>query len=367
MDLSKIVGKTYRDKDKLTQQVARHLMLDTGGDDRRSDCIHPSEASHEGWCPRAVYYRIIGAKAGIVKPHSLAMEMVFERGHDSHKKWQHWFWDMGLLKGLFICRVCNLRWWDQSPYECPRCESTLLKYGEVPVESPEFLLAGQADGDVVREGGSVLIEVKTIGTGTLQFEAPNLLKRYTYKHTDEDGVARTSVEWYRLWSGIRRPFPAHLRQGMIYCFCYGRKEIIYIYDPKFITAYPKEFEIKFDKSLIGDVLDDCITVKNALEKGRPPRRPMWATEGCTACKACPYEGECYGRLRDSGPGQDDRPSTDQGESVVGEEGPPTPPKTRVRFTQAPYESDGSRRPPADAVPGEVHPVSRSPRRRAGAR
>jgi len=297
-NLAKIIGATYRDKEKpkLIQGVARHLMLSAEETDRRSDVIHPSEASHEGWCPRSTYYRIIGAKESNIKPRSLAMEMVFERGHDSHEKWQNWFWEMGLLKGLFVCRACGLRWWDQSPWICPRCEvgRDLLRYGEVPVNSPEHLLYGQADGDVVKaDGTSTLIEVKTIGTGTLRFEAPNLLKRYTYKHIDEDGKARESVEWYRLWSGIHRPFSSHLRQGMIYCFCYGRKEIVFIYDPKFITAYPKEFEIKFNQEIIQDVLDECITVKDALEKGRPPKRPMWAIEGCTACKQCPFEQTCW--------------------------------------------------------------------------
>lgn len=332
--LAEIVGKTYRDKEKLTQGVARHLLLAKEVSDRRSDVIHPSEASHKGWCPRAVYYRITGAEEEKIKTNSLAIEMVFERGHDSHHKWQMWFWEMGVLKGMFICRVCNLHWWDQSPYECPRCESGLLVYGEVPVSAPEYLLAGQADGDVVKaDGTSTLVEVKTIGTGTLRFEAPNLLKRYTYNHIDTEGKPRTSVEWYRLWSGIRRPFPAHLRQGMIYCFCYGRDEIVFIYDPKFVTAYPKEFEVKFNKEIIDDVLDDCLTVKNAVERGKPPRRPMWATEGCTACKACLFEGTCYGNAR---PRQTDSAAEDQSQSGISEEGPGTPKKARIRLTPAPF-------------------------------
>jgi CRISPR/Cas system-associated exonuclease Cas4 (RecB family) len=298
-DLSKILGATYRDKDKLVSGVARHLMKTEEDTDRRSDCIHPSEASHEGWCPRSTYYRIIGTPAEI-QPRKLAFEMAFETGHDAHRKWQHWFWDMGLLKGVFACLNCDLRWWDQSPQFCQRCEvgRNLLYYAEVPVKNEEYLLFGNADGDVVREGGSVLIEIKTIGTGTIRIEAPKLQERYTYTHTDEDGKTHTGVDWYALWSGIRRPFPSHLRQGMVYCFCYDRKEIIYIYDPKFITAYPKEFEIKFNRLFIEDILDECLKVKSAIDKQRPPKRPMWADETHASCKACPYYSVCYGIERD---------------------------------------------------------------------
>ncbi len=294
-DLTKALGATYRDKDKLIQGVARHLILNQEVTDRRSDCIHPSEASHTGWCPRATYYRITGAPAA-AEPRKLAFEMAFETGHDAHRKWQNWFWDMGLLRGLFTCLWCGLRWWDESPHTCPRCEvgKDLLRYAEVPVENREHLLFGHADGDVIRPGGSVLIEVKTIGTGTIRIEAPKLMEKYTYSHKDEDGKSHTGIDWYALWSGIRRPFAAHLRQGMIYCFCYERSEIIYIYDPKFITAYPKEFEIKFKREFIADILDECLKIKSALEKGKPPRRPMWSGEAVTACKNCPYYKVCYG-------------------------------------------------------------------------
>lgn len=296
-ELTKALAATYRDKDKLTQQVARHLVRQLEVTDRRSDVIHPSEVSHEGWCPRATYYRISGVPAA-PEPRKLAFEMAFETGHDAHRKWQHWFWDMGLLKGVFHCNNCDLYWWDQSPTACIRCETgkELLRYAEVPVSSPEYLLYGNADGDVVKtDGTSTLIEVKTIGTGTIRIEAPQLQKRYTYTHTDDEGKVHTGVDWYALWQGIRRPFPSHLRQGMIYCFCYDRKEIVYIYDPKFITAYPKEFEIKLRMDLIQDVLDECIKVKNGLEKQRAPKRPMWAGEAVTACKHCPYHETCYGQ------------------------------------------------------------------------
>ena len=126
---------------------------------------------------------------------------------------------------------------------------------------------------------------------------------------------------------------------MIYCFCGGRKEIVYIYDPKFVTGFPKEFEIKFNRNLIEDVLDQCIKVKNALEKQRPPKRPMWAEQTCKACKECPYRNECWHYDRDSGFDSSDLSKAISSESGVGEEGTQPPRKTKVRFTETPFESD----------------------------
>jgi CRISPR/Cas system-associated exonuclease Cas4 (RecB family) len=80
---------------------------------------------------------------------------------------------------------------------------------------------------------------------------------------------------------------------MIYCFCGDRKEIVYIYDPKFVTAYPKEFEIKFDREIIVDILDQCLKIKDALEKQRPPKRPIWAEKKEATCKRCPFKKTCW--------------------------------------------------------------------------
>jgi hypothetical protein len=81
---------------------------------------------------------------------------------------------------------------------------------------------------------------------------------------------------------------------MTYCFCGGRKEMLFLYDPKFLTKYPKEFEIKFRQDMIEDRLALCLVVKDHLEKQRVPKRPMWAEKSHRACKECPFKSTCYG-------------------------------------------------------------------------
>ena len=332
--LAKTLGQGFRDKDTLVSQITRHIQHapDLNDEDRNPYCIHPSEAAKgDAWCTRATYYRMTDAPADPA-PRKLAFEMVFERGHDAHNKWQTWLWEMDLLWGMWECLYCDLYWWDKSPYECPRCESgrKRIRYREVPVSSEEYLLAGQADGLIDRP-----IEVKSIGPGTVRIEAPALLKKYSYEHTDDEGKKHTGTDWYQLWQGIRRPWPSHIRQGMIYCFCAGWKSMTFIYDPKFLTAWPKEFEVKFRKDLIEDTLEQCLTIKNALEKGRPPKRPMWANQSHASCKACPYRGTCYAKRGDRRPGEEARSAEYRSEGEAGEGEPRSTRPSKVRYSESP--------------------------------
>jgi hypothetical protein len=295
-DLAKILGAGFKDKEKLTSGVVRHLMLGSSGDDRRTGYLHPSAIAKENWCERQAYYDISGAPSEPA-PRQLFMEMVFETGHQAHDKWQRWFWEMGDLRGMWRCVHCSLYWEDVSPWECPRCEEgrAALRYAEVPVFNGEFMIKGNSDGDVRALEGWKLIEVKTIGLGTIRWDAPQMLDQYAYTHIDEEGKSHRGVDVEALWRGIRRPFPNHIRQGMLYCLCAGRKEIVFIYDPKFVTGHPKEFEIKFRRDLIEDTLEKCLVVKDHLEKQRPPKRPVWAEKSHKACKDCAFRGTCYGR------------------------------------------------------------------------
>lgn len=332
-DRVKLLGQTYRDESKLVNAVARHLLI-ADRDEGRALGLHPSALSHKNFCPRAEYYSITEVKESNPISNSLAMEAVYEIGHDSHRKYQNWLWDMGVLRGVFECLKCKLFFEEVSPHICPRCEAgkLLLVYREVPLLSEEYLIVGSADGDVWFDDEWILIEIKTIGARTIEIENPKLLKRFTYRHIDVDGKAHSNVDWRALWNGIRYPFPSHLKQGMIYCFCKGRKRIRFIYEPKFLTAWPKEFLVTFDKELIADILDECLIVKAALERGKPPRRPMWAEEAHTTCARCVFKDECYGNRRDSAVESTD----DSSGSSISEEGSEPAPKARVRYTEAPY-------------------------------
>jgi hypothetical protein len=291
----------FTDPDRLVSTVARHVQRQqfaeqSDYDQRGQKGVHPSEMASDHWCPRATYYRLTGTPAE-VQPHSLAMEITFATGTDIGVKWQNWFWDLGTLRGLFRCHQCNLLFEAVSPHECPRCEfgRDLLEYAEVPLNNDEYMIVGSADGDVYRpeRDAWTLVEFKSMNANGIRMEAPKLVEQYSYEHVDEEGKRHTGVDWDQLWKGIRIPFASHLRQGMLYCFCLGRKEIVFIYEAKFLTTWPKEFEIRFNPVLIEDRLEGCLVVRDGIDKNRPPKRPIWAEPKHRACTYCAFKSTCW--------------------------------------------------------------------------
>src|SRR4051812_8996318 len=149
--------------------------------DRRQDVIHPSEMAKKEWCPRQTYYRI--AKTPIdpgtdpTRLYSFQMANVFAEGHHIHAKYQGWLVDMGKLWGNWQCPICGKREESSLPVGCsgnPISSDPLkawhrpvaMLYKEVPLHSDKYLIAGHADGAI--PGG--MIEIKSIGLGTMRFE-----------------------------------------------------------------------------------------------------------------------------------------------------------------------------------------------------
>lgn len=278
----------------LLPAVQRHVMRSAAnGDydevDRRSDILHPSDMSKSDWCPRADYYRItLGVSQSAANP-SFSMENVFDEGHRIHRKWQGWLWSMGILSGMFQCKVCSFSWWATSPSECDSCGNERLRYREVPLVNEELMIAGHSDG-LVEDGGDwleldepVLIEVKSLSLGTLRFEAPMLYQRYL------DGLGLDE-----LWRDVKRPFASHLKQGTLYCYLAGLSKIVFIYECKW-NQQAKEFIVIPNFDHIKDALAAAKDVSDGVRHGIEPYRPYWATgaDG-PVCASCAYRATCWG-------------------------------------------------------------------------
>jgi hypothetical protein len=138
------------------------------------------------------------------------MQMIFGEGHEIHRKWQHRIWDLGRLKGMFFCFKCQYAWEAQSPETCERCgaERVFLVFHEVPLYDADLHMAGHADG---LDGDDALIEIKSVGLGTLRFENPDLLLSHTFK-LNLNGKQREFIDYDGIWSAIQNPFPSHIRQ-----------------------------------------------------------------------------------------------------------------------------------------------------------
>lgn len=244
--------------------------------------IHPSDLSKNDWCPRATYYKIMAPDTAYEESFSLRRTNIFTEGHYIHEKWQKWMWMTGCLLGDFQCSACQHRWWDKSPESCPDCGSKRLKYKEVPFYDAEHMIIGHADGAWEDEKGKALIEIKSVGLGTIRWDAPDLYKGY------EDGELTLDD----LWKRIKRPLLPHRRQINLYMYLAGIHDAIVLYEWK-PSQEVKEFHLSYDAALVKPLLDGALGVKDCVENEVLPARPDNARKSSQMCKFCPFKKECW--------------------------------------------------------------------------
>jgi hypothetical protein len=193
---------------------------------------------------------------------------------------------MGVLHGKFKCDVCDHITWGTSPSECEVCQApqSKLVYAEVTLVDDDLRIAGHTDGWVRGIGDDTLIEIKSIGPGTIRSEAPSLMQ-------DANG------DFMEAWKNVKRPFGPHIMQGQMYLELMKRMgmttadgnpidEITFIYELKADQSF-KEFTVRADYELVAHVFEGCKKVVDAVAAGVAPE--------CTnipggVCKQCaPYE------------------------------------------------------------------------------
>jgi len=292
--------------------------------ERDSSGLHPSEICKKNWCPRSSWYTLMGFPRPTTSP-GFNLLNIFAEGNAIHNKWQTWLWHAGVLRGNWQCRLCDHRWQGAGGTSCPSCGAEAVRYREVPIRNEEYNITGHADGIVAHADGETLIEIKSVGVGTLRFEAPDLFIPYSKGEITID----------EMWNRIRKPFPSHLRQANLYMFCTGIHTLSFIYEWK-PTQDVKEFTVRFQPEIIDDILTGCADIMAHIEGKRPPMRPMWVDSITHAtCKSCPYKNKCWG--------EDDTDSTDHASDRSGGEvqGQVQPPSTTGVGT--PGDTPGPRR------------------------
>lgn len=264
---------------RLLGSVERHLKA-RDPEFREWRYLHPSALSKQGWCHRAAWHVVTSETAPPPEKIGRITQSIFDEGHLIHDKWQSYFWQMGNLYGAWRCLVCKHQWWALSPQFCEdiACQSSLLKYAEVPLLHAPWLIGGHADGWVKGIGDDVLIEIKSVGTGTVRYEAPNMFAEY-------DGNLEA------IWKDLKRPFSSHLRQAQLYVRLLHQfrddapNEIVFIYECK-ANQQAKEFPVPYDEHFTDDIIDGALLVKKHIDLGTPPPCPNAPLSGCSECK--PY-------------------------------------------------------------------------------
>jgi hypothetical protein len=278
-DLKKFLD-AKRPSSRLIGEIERHLMA-RPADARNYTVIHPSDMAKDTWCHREQYFLLTGAEKKSDKPN-LRLQSIFDEGHAIHHKWQNWFTEMGAMYGNWACKSCHeVTRWEVSPNECSKCGSTLLEYAEVPLTDDDLRIAGRADGWIKGVGDDCLIEIKSVGAGTIRMEAPNLM---------------AGGDLQEAWRGVRRPFRSHLIQGNIYLELLRRmnvagiidsypEEIVFLYELKADQSY-KEFSVKASYDLVKDKFEQAADIIAAFYAGEAPACNVSA-KGCKSCS--PYE------------------------------------------------------------------------------
>lgn len=263
---------------RLLGNIERHLLARPAGD-RSTTVLHPSEIIKKDFCIRGSYFLLSGRTKIAEKPN-LKLQSIFDSGHQIHAKWQAWFQEMGVLHGKFKCIVCDKITWGTSPKECEHCGAGehKLEYAEVTLVDNDLRIAGHTDGWIKDDEGDVLIEIKSIGPGTLRYEAPSLM-------------AEANGDFMEAWKLVRRPFGVHVLQGQVYLELMRRmgnpvEEIVFIYELKADQSF-KEFVVKRDPELVQHVFEVAQKVVDAVDAGIAPACSN-NPEG--TCKQCaPYE------------------------------------------------------------------------------
>jgi hypothetical protein len=152
-----------------------------------------------------------------------------------------------------------------------------MEYSEVTLVDDSLRIAGHTDGWIKGIGDDCLIEIKSIGAGTLRFEAPEIL-------------ADAGGDIAKAFNNIRRPFRSHLLQGQMYLELTHRmfgteapKEIVFLYENKADQA-TKEFTVKADYEMVERIFFSAQKLIKAVDAKKMPECNV-NPDGCKSCNA----------------------------------------------------------------------------------
>jgi len=264
---------------RLTGQLERYLLAKEP-EARRQDILHPSDLVKSEWCALHAYHALTGNYVPTADKPTLRLQSIFDEGHFIHYKWQSWIQGMGNLYGRWECVYCHESFYATSPEGCQFCNEPGLIYKEVPLVSDKHKIAGHSDGWVKGLGEDYLIEIKSIGAGTLRFEAPSIL-------------ASAGGDLETAWKAIRQPFRTHILQGQMYLhLCHLMAEegllesapesIVFIYELKSNQDY-KEFEVMYDPEYVAEIFESALDVAWAVDNNVIPACNIDPVNGCQRC------------------------------------------------------------------------------------
>lgn len=268
--LKKFIDVAKKDT-RVIGSVERHLIAKPRDKSRRTDVLHPSEMVDPTWCHRASYFQLMGEEPISTRTMSLRLALVFEEGHTIHARWQRWFQEMGNLFGKWYCVECGEMFWGDV-----YCHEGPLEYREVPLFYEPLRIFGHSDGWLTGFGEPLMLEIKSVGEGTLRWECPELYAEHDY-------------DFNKTWKAIDAPFMKHIMQVQIYMklaellgYENAPQEAVIIYEAK-PNQEVKEFVVPKSDFGITHLFEAAQKIVNAVNAGTPPACNI-AAGGCGKCK-----------------------------------------------------------------------------------
>lgn len=268
--LKKFIDVAKKDT-RVIGSVERHLIAKPRDKSRRTDVLHPSEMVDPTWCHRASYFQLMGEEPISTRTMSLRLALVFEEGHSIHARWQRWFQEMGNMYGKWHCLECDEMFWGDV-----HCHEGPLEYREVPLFYEPLRIFGHSDGWLVGFGEPLMLEIKSVGEGTLRWECPEL-------------YAENDYDFNKTWKAINAPFMKHIMQVQIYMklaellgYENAPQEAVIIYEAK-PNQEVKEFVVPKSDFGITHLFEAAKKIVDAVKAGTPPECNI-AAGGCGKCK-----------------------------------------------------------------------------------
>jgi len=260
-----------RKKTRVLGSLERHLIAKPRDLSRRTDVLHPSDMVKKEWCHRASYYHLMGKAPVANRSMTLRTASVFAEGHAIHAKWQRWFQDMGTLYGKWYCIECGEMFFGGSD-----CHDGPLEYREVPLFYEPLRIYGHSDGILVNLGEPLMLEIKSIGAGTIRWEDPSLFMEH---NGDLD----------KAFAAIKAPFESHINQVQIYMklaellnLDVVPQEAVLIYENK-ASQEPKEFVIPKSDFSVAPLFEAAAKIVEAVKNQTPPPCNIDGWGNCERC------------------------------------------------------------------------------------
>lgn len=265
-----------KNKTRVLGSVERHVLSKPAGDGRSWQVLHPSDMVSDEWCHRASYYHLLGHEP-VQKERGFRIMSVFEEGHAIHNKWQTWLKEMNVLYGKYKCLGCGQIFFGLPKDHDPKLKPSDFEYLEVPLYYEPLKIAGHSDGWINGLGDDMMLEIKSIGVGTLRFEAPGLLMS-------------SNNDFEKAWKLIKEPFDKHVKQVQLYMklaeYLYPEnypKEAVLIYEAK-PNQEVKEFVVAKSDEQILPLLEAAEAIVKAVEAKEPPVCNIGGSWNCDRCR-----------------------------------------------------------------------------------